>query len=350
MSATVASGVVQTVLGEVPSTALGVTLFHEHLVVDLRDAWALEPRDERERAIAEATVELATLGAIRREPLLCRDNLVVDDHDMLAGELEDFRARGGTTIVDSTCQGMGRDAVVLRDLAIRTGAHIVASTGHYVWPCHPPDLKDRPARDITGEYTRDIEEGIGDTGVSAGMIGEIGLSDPLHPEEVRVLGAAVDAQRATGASLCIHPPWPSGRKLECVDLLIDAGADLERTVICHCDLEDDVNLLARLASLGITLGFDTFGHEHHRDRTGIADPRDSERLERLEALLEGGLCDSIVLSQDLACKIEWKAYGGWGLTHLDAHVVPALRARGVPDADIHAMRVANPARLLSRAL
>jgi phosphotriesterase-related protein len=119
--------------------------------------------------------------------------------------------------------------------------------------------------------------------------------------------------------------------------------------VSHCDLEPDADLLSRLADQGIVLGFDTFGHEHYRDRTGEPDPRDTERLRVLLELLRRGYGSSLVLSQDLACKIECVAYGGWGLSHVDRHIVPALRAASVTADELSLMRVGTPARILTRA-
>src|SRR5690606_1594309 len=94
-------------------------------------------------------------------------------------------------------------------IARETGLHIVASTGWYIQGTHPPFVGDASVEELTDAMTREILEGIGTSGVKAGNIGEIGLSGmpdtPFHPHEEKVLRAAARAQKATGASLTIHP-------------------------------------------------------------------------------------------------------------------------------------------------
>jgi phosphotriesterase-related protein len=344
----VSAGTIQTVRGPISPGEAGVTLAHEHLYLDLRSAWALEPKDEHQQWIADAHVALPVLGEIRRDPLLNRDNLVLDDDEVLFGELTAFAEVGGGTVVDVTCQGMGRNANRVKQLSERTGVNVVAATGHYVEPCHPPDLKDRSLASIADEYIREIEEGIDGTTVRAGIIGEIGLSLPINEIQERVVEAAVIAQRTTGVAISIHPPWPRGGKHEVLQLLSRFGARLDRVILSHCCLERDSGTLASLADEGLILGFDTWGHEHYRDLTGEPDPRDAERLKVLLELLGSGYAKSVVLSQDLACKIECRAYGGWGLTHVDKHIVPALERSCVDRETIRQMRIVTPARVLTK--
>ena len=342
------NGTVQTVLGPISPESLGTVLIHEHLFLDLRDAWRLEPSNPEQIAITEAKVELSTLGRIRRDPLLCPDNLVLDDEATLLGELQSFASVGGGTVVDVTCQGMGRDVDRVARISQSSGVHVVAATGHYVEPSHPPDLSDRSVASLVNEYMQDIAAGIAGTEIKAGIIGEIGLSLPITPVQKRVLEAAVITQRETGLALSIHPPWPRGAKWKVMSLLYGFGAHIDRVILAHCCLEHDTELLTSLADEGIVLSFDTFGHEHYRDVTGIPDPRDTQRITVLVELLKRGYSSSIVLSQDLACKIECKAYGGWGLTHVDDHIVPVLRQNQVDETELTQMRKITPARLLAR--
>src|SRR5512132_79823 len=79
-------GKVMTVLGAIEPQDLGITLTHEHLLVDLR-VWSQEPHDEEKKALVHAAVDLSTLGAIRRDPLLNLDNCVLDDVTLAIVEL-----------------------------------------------------------------------------------------------------------------------------------------------------------------------------------------------------------------------------------------------------------------------
>ena len=87
-------GKVMTVLGAIEPQDLGITLTHEHLLVDLR-VWSQEPREEEKKALIHAPVDLSTLGAIRRDPLLNLDNCVLDDVAVAIAELPQFKTAVG---------------------------------------------------------------------------------------------------------------------------------------------------------------------------------------------------------------------------------------------------------------
>ena len=100
-------GKVMTVLGPVEPDTLGITLTHEHLLIDLR-VWCEEPEDEEQKAFVHAPVEMETLGAIRREPFGNLDNCVLDDTALAIEELRRFKTAGGGSVVDCTNNGLGR--------------------------------------------------------------------------------------------------------------------------------------------------------------------------------------------------------------------------------------------------
>ena len=73
----------------------------------------------------------------------------------------------------------------------------------------------------------------------AGIIGEIGMSEPLAPVEERALRAAARAARATGAAISVHRPrrtrWRWTRRFRAADILGSEGADLSRVIMSHMD-------------------------------------------------------------------------------------------------------------------
>ena len=80
-------------------------------------------------------------------------------------------------------------------------------SGYYIGASHPPELETMTEDEIAGGIVRDITVGVGDTGIKAGIIGEIGCSRPLQEGERKVLRASAKAQRQTGAPLMIHPAF-----------------------------------------------------------------------------------------------------------------------------------------------
>ena len=86
-----------------------------------------------------------------------------------------------------------------------TGLSVVMGAGYYVPVSHPEGMDDMSEDDIAEEIVRDVTEGVGETGVRAGIIGEIGCVFPLSANVLKVVRAAARAQVRTGAPILIHP-------------------------------------------------------------------------------------------------------------------------------------------------
>ena len=67
------SGLVRTVLGPIPVEAMGVTLLHEHILLDA-SSWWKRPCCGSEIAIAERPLDISMIGDLRMNPFLNRDN------------------------------------------------------------------------------------------------------------------------------------------------------------------------------------------------------------------------------------------------------------------------------------
>ncbi|EPN59294.1 aryldialkylphosphatase, partial [Pseudomonas syringae pv. actinidiae ICMP 19096] len=102
------SGHAMTVLGPIPVERLGVTLMHEHILLDASGKW-VAPSCCGERHLAERPVSIELLGELHMNPLVSRDNCQLFDVDLACEELLKYRALGGETVVDPTNLGIGRD-------------------------------------------------------------------------------------------------------------------------------------------------------------------------------------------------------------------------------------------------
>ena len=146
---------------------------HEHLLIDL-GALYREPETASGRRRGEAPV--GTIGDydVHYDWTRNRDNLQLLDEEVAIEEAELYRIAGGNTLVEATSRGIGRDPLALQRIARATGLHIVMGAGYYLGRVHPADLESRSEEAITEEIARDLREGVGGTGVRAGVIGEIG--------------------------------------------------------------------------------------------------------------------------------------------------------------------------------
>ncbi len=341
---------VMTVLGPVEAEDLGITLPHEHIFIDLTCQFT-EPADEAGRTVAHEFVGPEHAEILSRNPYLVRDNLLLQDMEAAVEELAYFRAHGGRTVIDCTSVGAGRDPRGLREVAERTSLHVVAGSGYYLHETHPPEMAAWTPEMIAEEIVRDLTEGMGDSGIRAGVIGEIGTGDPLHPQEVKSLRAAALAHETTGAPLQIHTyPWGQ-TGLAILDLLAEYDVDPARVVICHTDVAPDLPYMRALVQRGAMVEFDDFGKEFpvdpaESDFAGGPFATDRERVEALARLVEWGYAGQLLITNDLCLKQMLHRYGGRGYDHILINVVPMLREVGLTQETIDRLLVENPARWL----
>ncbi|MDQ3890608.1 MAG: phosphotriesterase-related protein [Actinomycetota bacterium] len=317
-----------TVDGEIAAGALGTTLVHEHFFVDL-EVWLTEPKTEPERRLADAPVGPEIERELERDPFSVRDNLHLDDDELAAAELSLFARAGGRSAVDLTPSDIGRDPARLRRLALAARVQLIMGCGHYIEGAHPPELSARREDDLVAEMRREVLEGVPvDEGppVRAGVIGEIGTSDPITPRERKVLAAAAAVQGETGAPLFVHlDPW-GRRGHDALDVAEAAGADLARVALCHLDPTlPDTDYHRSLAERGATVCYDIWGDEAGYGGKGM--PTDAARMQALDAAIDQDWIDRVGLSHDVCTKTQLRRFGGPGYAHLLENVVPALERR-----------------------
>jgi phosphotriesterase-related protein len=344
-------GTIQTVRGAIPGERLGVTSTHEHVLVDL-SGLQKAPVEASRRAKFYAPVSIELLGSINYGGQTNLDNSRLVDIDTAIEETTIFKRAGGDTIVEATSIGIGRDPDGLRQIARATGLNIVMGASYYVGASHPADMDARSEDSIVDEIVRDIREGVGQSGVRAGVIGEVGCSWPLTANERKVLRASGRAQRRTGAPLLIHPGRHPGAPAEIVEVLRDVGADLPRTILGHIErtLLERADI-KKLAESGCVLEFDLFGREHsyYKHSPDIDMINDGQRMRLVAWLISEGHGRQLVLAQDTAAKSHLVRYGGCGYGHILQNIVPRMRARGIREQDIQTMLVETPARVLAFA-
>ena len=132
-------------------------------------------------------------------------------------------------------------------------------SGYYTAPSHTPELSDLSEEQVFAEIVRDIETGVGDSGIKAGIVGEIGCSWPLDPTERKILRAAALTRRPVHVKKGqFMSPWNmknSVRKLEssgCEQILLaDRG-----TFMGYNMLVNDMTSFPIMARTGYPVSFD----------------------------------------------------------------------------------------------
>jgi phosphotriesterase-related protein len=339
------SGYMMTVLGRVPVSEMGITLMHEHILIDASNKW-VPPACCAAGHIGEQKVHIGILGALRMNPLMNRDNCRLVDVDLAVEELLKFRELGGATVVDPTNIGIGRDPAALQQIARRTGLHIVMSTGFYLEPSHPAYVRERSVEELAELLMFEVGALERKPEVAAGLIGEIGVSAAFTAEEEKSLRAAARASAATRVPLSVHLPGWVRHGHRVLDIVEAEGADVQHTVLCHMNPSlYDVAYQHSLAQRGAWLEYDMIGMDYYYADEQAQSPSDEENARAIRALIDAGYVDRVLLSQDVFLKMMLTRYGGFGYGYILEHFVPRLKRHGVTDAQIETMLTANPARV-----
>jgi len=323
---------VQTVRGPVEVAELGPTLMHEHIFVlsaDVQQNYPSEWGSEDDR-VADAVRRLTELSAL-----------------------------GVRTIVDPTVIGLGRYLPRIVRIAEQVELNIVVATGLYTYGEVPFYFHHRgPALDavlgtsvpdpMVDMFVGDIRDGIAGTGVRAGLL-KCAIDAPgLTPGVERVMRAVAKAHLQTGTPITVHTHPGSRSGLEVKRVLVhEEGVDPSRVVLGHSGDTTDADHLSELAEAGFLLGMDRFGI--NLETTFEA------RADIVVEMCRRGFAQSMVLSQDASCYIDWIDPGvlgflpQWTYTHIHQEVLPYLRQHGIDDEQIDTMLVANPRRYFESA-
>ena len=321
---------INSVLGPIKVEDLGSTLIHEHLGIGW-PGWELDHEDFDRKKSGTKVVK----------------------------RLKEIRQLGIRSIVDPCPMELGRDPDFAAEMSDKSGIQIVIATGLYNDALGiPMHFRLMDIDGIAEVYVREIEKGIGKTGIKAGIIktasgGIHGVTPPgggIKDIEIKCLHAAARASNATGAPILCHNDEfePFGR--ETLDVFDEEKVDFNKVLIGHACGVGDMRYYFDILERGAWLGFDRFGIE------SIAS--DKMRLASLLGLLSVGY-DRIMLSHDsVEC---WRgrdtgvlagmiaASPNWNMAHISRNILPAMRKAGVSEDVIETLMVKNPSSYFGQA-
>jgi len=315
---------INTVAGRRQAGELGRTLMHEHVLVGY-PGWWLDAR----------------LPPFQRQEALAR---VVDAFQAL-------HAYGVRSVVDPCPMDLGRDVEFVAEVSQRSGITLICTTGMYTEAMGIPyTFAHMEVEQVTEIFIKEIEDGIGQSGIKAGLV-KIATGDGrVSDYERRMLTAAARAARHTGVPLISHTENCSCGHDQ-IDIVGAEGVAPHRLLVGHSDGRDDHPYQLALAERGAYVGFDRFGIE-------VFNP-DAIRMKNLKQLIDAGYRDRIMMSQDTVnC---WlgnipgvgtpedvrRIIPNWTLTHLFARIFPQLEAMGVAGTDLDHIITENPRRYFS---
>jgi 5-phospho-D-xylono-1,4-lactonase len=273
---------VRTVLGDVPPGHLGVCDAHDHLFFG-------SPRLPGQ--------ELNSVSAAR-------------------AELAAFREQGGGAVVQWTPYVLGRRAADLPPLSRETGVHVVAATGlHQAVHYDDETLAGLRGR-LADVFVSELSEGIGTSGVRAGLVKVAGGFHALDAHAGWTMAAAAEAHHATGAPIAVHLELGTG-SLDVLDLLCgELGVPPHRVVLGHLNRSPDPVEHRQAARSGCYLAFDGPSRAHHATDWRMPDA--------VRALADAGFGDRLLLGADTTTAAARSVGGGHGMPYLLRRVRPRL--------------------------
>ncbi len=334
---------INTALGEISPAELGVTSSHEHVLIDMRhcvDVTGNEPE------IFFENITLENRGEVLSDPYAILDNALLSEIDKAVWEMKFFKQFGGNTVVDCTLDEIGRDPLALRLISEKSGVNIIIGSGHYYHKAHAPYVKHATVSDLADEIRRDLTVGIGDTGIKAGIIGEIGTSAVISEDEYKCLRAAGIASAECDRPIHVHTDLYTENGFDIINTLVAEGARPERICIDHVDVLLRPDYVRGLLDLGVYVEFDDFGKEFYvnRDRRFAYD---LERIHLLRQLINEGYGDRILLCNDVCLKTMWRSYGGPGYAHILRTVKQMAIENGISEDRYNSILTDNVRAFLS---
>lgn len=344
-------GKIQTVLGQIEPKHLGFTIMHEHVLSSL-NAYKAKPEVASDVGWVNAPIKFNNIGQLHLKKYINQTALELTNIDDAISEVSEFKISGGNSIVDTTSRGIGRDPRGLALVSRATGAHIVMGAGYYVPLSYPEGTRSKSENELISETVSDIVHGVKDTGIKSGIIGEIGLIDPIDKVQERILRSAAQASKITGCPITIHPPLNDTGALDIMKILLDEGVAPCNIIIGHLGMAMvDQESVKELGATGCYLQYDHFGSFEdslmiYKDKPTLAQ-NDNDRLESLRTLVELGYEDRLLVSQDVCIQIQRIKYGGKGYAHLVTNIADRMISKGLDKSVIKKIFIENPSRILT---
>ena len=285
----------------------GITYMHEHTTIDLS---RLKKSDDTN--------------------LNCFDETV--------SEYKNLYDKGVRNIVDVTNLDMRRNPLYVQKVAEQTGINIIQATGFYQDKFLPSFVTEASIDQLSSLMIKEIEEGIAETTIKAGIIGEIGTSkDRMTDRERKIFTAAVIAQQQTKIPITTHTTLGTYGH-EQVAFFKEQQADLSKIVIGHVDLSGSTDYILKMLDEGVYVEFDTIGKENYQP--------DLLRIEMLKEIEKRGYQDKVFLSMDITRKSNLSYQGGIGYSYLLDTFVPMALENGFSQTFIDRMLRINPKKFM----
>ncbi|MDR8390118.1 hypothetical protein NC796_03130 [Aliifodinibius sp. S!AR15-10] len=311
---------VNTVTGTIPSTKLGFTLVHEHILSRFGPP-AEEPGQYNEADVLEQVVPY----------------------------LKYINSLGCQTIVDCTAAYFGRNIALLKKISEQSGINILTNTGIYGAAGDdyiPGYAYNESPEKLAARWIDEFENGIQGTEIKPGFV-KIGVdSGPLSDIDAKLVRAAALTHRETGLLLQIHTSDNPKAVDQQLQILGGEGVHPSAWVWVHAQNMDSPKALLRAAKKGAWISLDGLRTPNYLNGYADSTSTVNHHLQLIRAFKEEGMLDHILLGHD------GSTYPPDGVAKRPMDVlintfIPMLKASGFTDQEINQVTRQNPAQAFS---
>jgi phosphotriesterase-related protein len=298
---------IMTVKGLIRPTEMGITLEHEHVLVDFVGA----AMSNTNRWVKEDVVKKVL-------PLI-----------------KEVKAQGCKTFIDCTPNYLGRDPILLQWLSELSEMNFITNTGYYGGSDHkflPAHAFEESAEQLADRWIKEWKDGIGDSSVRPGFIKISVNAGPLSDISKKLITAAALTHLKTGLTIASHT-GPAEPALQQLKILKQLGVAPEAFIWVHAQQEKNRNQLVKLAKMKCWISVD-----------GLNDQNVNEYSDRLLFLRKSKVLNRILISHDAGWYDPDKPGGGdiRGYTTLFTKLIPELEKRGFEESDVMQLIEKNP--------
>ncbi|TDK41845.1 phosphotriesterase family protein [Algoriphagus formosus] len=298
---------INTVAGPISIDSMGLTLIHEHMLVDFIGADSINSgrwnRDSVEQKVLPFLLEIEQYGV--------------------------------QSILDCTPSYLAKDPLLLKSLSDKSGIQILTNTGFYgaVGGKYLPDfVQKESAEQLADRWIAEFENGIEGTGIKPGFIKiSVNEADTISPIDQKLVKAAGITHQKTGLTIASHTgTWRTA--VQEVRILQEMRVNPSEFVWVHAQNEPVFENYKVAAEMGVWISLDGIGW--------AIDPY----VDRLIFAKENGILGNVLISHDAGWYDPAKAGGGdfQPFTNIFEKLIPILNGKGFTEEDWDLLLKENP--------
>lgn len=301
------AGNIITVKGPIASNAIGISLIHEHILVDF-------------------------VGADQYNQEKWKDDDVIKK---MLPYLQKLKETGCRSMFDCTPNYLGRDVRLLQQLSTASGLNIITNTGYYGGSVNkylPAHAFTETEHQLAARWIKEFKDGIDGTSIRPGFI-KISVNEKqLSPISIKLIRSAGYCHLETGLTIASHT-GPAIPAFEQIDNLKKLGVAADAFIWVHAQNEQDWEQFVKAAKQGAWVSLDAL-----RDENVL------EYVEMLGFLKKEKCLHRVLISHDAGWYEPDKPGGGTvrGYTTLFEKLIPALTKSGFSERNISGLLRVNP--------